>query len=303
MAKRLRYSSAGFERALLMANFSIIAIVEGIEDIYFYEQLLAAYTSSRRRVITIQVRTPREVHGIADGKPALLAIFGRLRANKHLSSGGKNIVFFADKDYDDITRKKLRNAHLIYTPGVSMENSLYEAGHVKESVEAVIGRRLPDSYSVLDNFSSWKVSCAKQWQEWIIYCLLCEISAVAPRQNRSGPSRVHAGNPPVLLPDRFRELMSEVSIAIGDQERFSKYVELASKIAENAIKQQETDRVFCGKWYSSFLKDEVIGLGDPYAALSGRISRKALLGHLARMMKVGERSLSFFFQKLDAVTA
>jgi hypothetical protein len=309
MAKRLQYSEQAFERAILMAGPTLIALVEGINDIYFYEKILAHYSQERAAGLRYQVRTPREVSGVADGKQALLSLFRKLRLNGklqiHASSSTKTVIFFADKDYDDYSGKRLRNAHLIYTSGVTLENALYELGDLRESLAAIIGRSLPAmGVAALEDIVVWKKSCAISWKEWIVYCLMCEVSGVAPRRNRAGPSKVHSGFPPVFQQAVFDGMFDEFAGLVGDRVRAEQHLARASRAVERALRSNEVDRVFCGKWYPYFLKGAVAALGQPFSQRAPNLVQAGVLvSHLVRDLAISDQFRASFFDRIGAVAA
>lgn len=252
---RLRYSVDGFARAVMMSSGRIVAVVEGPDDVYFYERLLREYSTYAGSAVEFQVRTPKEVSGPADGKQALLRLFTLLRRSARLTMsarGGKDLVFFADKDYDDISRRMLRSRHLIYSPAVCLENLIVDVANMRASVEAVIGQHLPSGVLDEARLDAWRVQCAQAWREWMVYCVMCEISGVAPRRNRSGLSRVHRGYPPVFQAAEFSRLMGELRTSLGGEEHVEAIRERAERAVSRALVDGDVDRVFCGKWYSFF---------------------------------------------------
>lgn len=289
----------------MMVAADVVAIVEGPSDVHFYELLLEAY-SSAKKMIAFQVRTPKEVSGSADGKKALLEIFKRLRAHGKLvmgEGGKKNIVFFPDKDYDDVARRKLRNPHLIYSPGVCLENQLLDTGNLKESVEAIVGRKIRQPFLAFSDPAGWRRACATQWREWIEYCIACEISGFALRKNRSGPSKMHQGQPPVLRPLEHQRMKDELLEAIGSV-KGSAFYRRAQLAVDRAISRDKTDHVFCGKWYVYFIRDQVAALGGVFSGASAKVAQGgALNSQLSRDAHFRNDTGAYFFGALDRVLA
>ena len=286
-----------------MARASVVAVVEGVDDHLFYDNLLKQYFQARGSDRSVQIRTPREVAADADGKSALVKIFKFFRARSRLasSSGNKRLLFFADKDYDGISRRKLRNKHFIYSPGVSFENCLYECGNLGESIDALLSRRVDKvAFLPVTDFPRWKVICANYWIDWIIYCVAAEVSGVAPRKNRGGSSSIHQGYPPELKQGEPAALQGEFALALGDVAKAAKYWTNASHTVQTAISSGQVDKVFCGKWFPFFLKGEVAGLGGRYATLAVRVNQgRALASQLLRDLTFRGAIQSYYFFLLD----
>lgn len=308
MARRLVYSQGGFERALMMVRVAVVGIVEGHYDVHFYEILLGQYLNERGMEGGSQIRTPREVESGADGKKALINIFKRARRRGRLqvsTDSSKSLIFFTDRDYDDYSRSALRNPHVIYTPGVTMENAAYEAGRLHQCIEAIIGRRIAaGTLLATSDFNAWKVRCAKSWRDWLVYCLMCEISSVAPRKNRSGPSPVHFGDPPALKVEEFENLVEELTVKLGDRPAAEKLFRRASRAVDKALSPAQVDKIFCGKWFPYFLKADIQRLGTPYVMNASKINKSgALLSHLLTDFKFHGRVKDYYYNKLDKVLA
>lgn len=287
----------------MMARASIVAVVEGVDDHLFYDSLLQQYFQLRGSGRSIQIRTPREVAADADGKNALVKLFKFFRARGRLasSSGNKRLLFFADQDYDGISRRKLRNKHFIYSPGVSFENCLYECGNLGESIDALLSRRVDKAaFLPVIDFSNWKVICAKYWIDWIVYCVAAEVSGVAPRKNRGGSSSIHQGYPPVLKQGEPARLRGEFALALGSVASATRYWAIASRTVQTAIASGQVDKVFCGKWFPFFLKEEVARLGGRYTMLAARVNQgRALASQLLRDLTFRGAIQSYYFSLLD----
>lgn len=305
MSNRLAYSEAGFERAILVTSSDIVAIVEGKSDIYFYEQLMDRYIQYKGLRYRYQVRTPKEVKGKADGKKSLIEIFKVFRHKNKLniltgSHKKKHVIFFADKDYDNYSRSCLRSKNLIYTNGVTMENTAYLLGELHTGLESTIGRKIDQrKLPFLTDFASWKVDITKQWREWVIYCMMCEISKVAPRKNRGGPSKIHVGQPPSLDNNKYLNKKQEFIRAIGDNNLAQYYIDRSERSVDRAISSGDVDNVFCGKWFMYFIEYEVRNLGGVYASIS--VNSKTLISHLLGSMDFIRKHGRYYFNRLDSI--
>jgi hypothetical protein len=287
----------------MMARASIVAVVEGVDDHLFYDSLLQHYFRVRGTSRSIQIRTPREVDADADGKNALINIFKFFRARGRLasSSGNKRLLFFADQDYDGISRRKLRSKHFIYSPGVSFENCLYECGDLGDSIDALLSRRIDkNTFLPVADFSNWKKTCANYWMDWVVYCVAAEVSGVAPRKNRGGSSSIHQGYPPVLKQGEPARLRSEFALALGSAAEAMKYWTVASRTVQRAIASGQVDKVFCGKWFPFFLREEVAKLGGRYATLAARVNKgRALASQLLRDLTFRGVIQDYYFSLID----
>lgn len=125
---RLRHTERALARTLQMSRIDIFVFVEGWGDRYFYDKLCRLV--SGKFSATFQVRTSQEIGVNTSGKSALLDFFAYLRSKKllfHEFKGKKlAVVFFADKDIDDIQRIQKRSYHFIYTrPDITALRIIY----------------------------------------------------------------------------------------------------------------------------------------------------------------------------------
>lgn len=287
-----------------MAGASLVVIVEGIDDHLFYDKMVAQYLKEAGSGRTFQIRTPREVNAGADGKNAAINIFKIFRSRGKLSSSGgsKKTLFFVDQDYDGIARRKLKSFHLVYTPSVSFENCLYDLGDVSSSVEALISRRVNRAVFVPDvDYESWKVTCARSWRDWIIYCVACELSGVATRKNRSGLSSIHSGVPPALNVGQPDGIFEEFVHGVGDRVKAVEIWGRSQRLVDRSIRN-DINKVFCGKWLAHFLSMEVKSLGGAFDALSSRVSSgRTLMAQLIRGLEFSGPVKRYYFEALDSV--
>lgn len=306
MIARLQYSQGGFERALQMTSAAVVTIVEGVNDILYYEKLLSEYLKLKKRTFTFQVRTPREVRGQANGKPALLDVFLRLRKKKKLAwrdatDTNHSIIFIADKDYDEISKRKLRNDQLIYTPGVCIENAKFDSGDLLAAIECCVGRTLPTDFEF--SKAEFKISCLEQWRDWVIYCVACEISGVAPRKNRAGMSLMHHGKTHVVDSAKVLSIFAEFKLALGSEEEGEIYISRAKRIVQNAIRTAEVDKVFCGWWYPHFLAIMVERISPAYTSGAARVrNTQGFYSHLLHKIDYSCKSAQFLFDGIDSAT-
>lgn len=234
-----------------MSSAQFFAFVEGGLDRPFFDRLIAPLC--RPRAIKHQVIAVREIPGSAGGKPSLLALFRSFRKGGILQSAklGKKMVcaFFADKDCDDICRRKLRSAHLFYTSTYDLEGHLFSCGDLQRAIADACGLTMAQAAHAVPDQNVWLQSVAAHWKAWVALCLVSQVGRVNCGCTYDRPSAI---NPhPLAAPDAMaleafkQRLATTLGVTRVDFDRL--YASTERKI-DSAMRAGQPLRYFKGKW-------------------------------------------------------
>jgi hypothetical protein len=177
---RLHHSSKGFWKLLQISTFQLFAFVEGPSDSPFYDGICSQVCKSRG--IPFQVRTAVELPGATGGKPGLLAYFQELRRRNRLLTSFKGkkmaIVFFLDKDVEDISRRKKRSPFLIYTRWYDVENHIIENCNIIRAAKIAAGLDQQTLEPFLNDSMAWRRSASARWKDWVKLCLFARLQGL-----------------------------------------------------------------------------------------------------------------------------
>lgn len=301
---RLRHSAAGFRRRLQIGAAGVVLIVEGKSDRYFYSRLFGNYTHARG--IQTAIRIGRELPGnTAGGKRALLQYFEYLRRLRSLCSelAGKKtlVVFILDKDLDDRTRKLRRSKHILYTEWYEYENYLFCEGDLVQAGAAAAGLDVMSVAAVIPDQEAWLRRARVEWKDWTKICVFSVTRKIHQGDYgmRSSPVHhpQHGGVNAAALAGRIQQLQS----AYGRKpESFRRVWRSVSRLVDGLYATFREDEVFKGKWYATFLADD---LGTAAAGRDANLDslEKRLLHHLAMTIDYEAAWSSTLRQRLDTV--
>ena len=177
---RLLHSAEGFWKLLQISTAQVFGFVEGPTDSPFYD-LICAQACGKRQVL-YRVRTAVELPGTTGGKPGLLNYFEHLRDTKRLRTSfmGKKmvIVFFLDKDVEDLSRRKRRSKHLIYTQWYDAENHIVENCNLIRAATVAAGLDQQTLEPFMNDSMAWRQSAADRWKDWIKLCLFARLQGL-----------------------------------------------------------------------------------------------------------------------------
>lgn len=270
---RLKRSHGGFIRSLQMSTVQIFAFVEGRLDRPFFDRLLTRECSAKK--VGHRIIAMKELPGGTGGKAALIATFQQFRKKGLLKCQpfGKKMacVFFADKDADDFTRKKLRSAHFVYSLTYDLEGHLFGSGDLTRALADSCGITLDQSRDLLPDTKIWLESAATNWRDWIALCLISQANGV-----NCGCTfdRISSVNPdPFLAPDSSQ--VAAFKIKLGNKIGIT-HVELdklfvaAIRSVDRSIAEGHPLRYFKGKWLNHLVQKYLEGRPRiPDALISG----------------------------------
>lgn len=168
------------------------------------------------------------------------------------------VIFFLDKDIDDILRTKLRSPHVVYTRYYDVENHLFTAADLAEAAAAAASFDRARIAGAIGNYQQWLARAAAVWKDWIKLCVFARKRNLGGEYNYSVASRIN--NPltgptdPVALQLRLTQLQAATGLPPN---KFKRSFGSVSKIVDDAFTSGSHDTVFKGKWYATFLTDEI----------------------------------------------
>lgn len=248
---RLTHSNGGFIRSLQMTSARVFAFVEGRLDRPFFDRVLqraCAAGQAEHRVFAM-----KELPGGTGGKSSLLLTFQDFRRRGLLActAFGKSMVciFFADKDSDDFTRKRLRSEHLIYSPTYDLEGHLFACGDLHRALADACGITIEQSRRLLPDPEVWLANTATLWKEWIALCLVSQARSANcgctfDRTSQVNPDPLSPPDPAQVIAFRAR-LAAALSVS---QQVIDKEFNAALSKVETSIRARRPLLYFKGKW-------------------------------------------------------
>lgn len=257
---RLTHSSAGFIRSLQMTSARVLAFVEGRLDRPFFDRILQS--ACAQSAVEHRVFAMKELPGSTGGKANLISTFKDFRKRGLLActAFGKSMVclFFADKDCDDFTRKRLRSPHLIYTPTYDLEGYLFTCGDVHRALADACGITLQQSARLIPNPNMWLNGAASNWKDWIALCLVSQSRSVNCGCTFDRISQVNPD--PLAGPDAAQIAAFRIRLAttLGiSQQSLDAEVDAALLKVEASIRSGKPLLYFKGKWLSHVLQRHI----------------------------------------------
>lgn len=261
---RLRHSAEGYRRLLQISGASLVLLVEGPSDVYFYSRIAAAADLG----VTFAVRPARELPRGTGGKRALLDYFDYLRRRDSLCTelSGKltATIFLVDKDVEDVLRTRRRSPHVVYTGYYEMENYLFLHGRVLDALAAVMRvEPVTVGHLIAEN---WPEVAAGLWRDWIVICLVTRLLNLNAESNFGVGSRVNTSCAvPADLAAVTARLETIRNASGVDAVRFDGLVRRVRRLVEARFGAGMHATIFRGKWYASFLRHWTHGHGRTWS--------------------------------------
>jgi hypothetical protein len=256
---RLRHSASGFLRLIQISGANVAVITEGRIDRLFFGSLSKEALRTRHH-ISLTIRSVRELPDmdIAGGKNAVRSYFEFLRRRASLTTrlGGKTslIVFCLDKDLDDLTRRRIRSPHVIYTELFDVESYLFKFGDLCTASSVATSIDLGTIERAIAPASEWLTRVTESWRDWVAICVF-EItgSHVATGNYGRCPSPVHDSSGSVV-PEKLARCLTNLQTrtglpAVEFQQQWGKNCRRVARYYRRGL----ADKIFKGKWYSWLL--------------------------------------------------
>lgn len=257
---RLTHSTAGFLRSLQISSTEIFAFVEGSVDLFFYTEVCSSVCGL---AVPFEVVTARSLHGNEGGKQRLLKLYDYLRKRQRLSSSFKSkpleIIFFLDKDIDDLRRSKRRSRHVVYTEGYDVENHIFTAADLAKAAATAASIGLPQAALAIGEPQRWRVEAAGRWKEWVKICVTSSLLKIRSGLGYSVNSKVNKplyGQVDTELRDAALERLQ--GLCVLSKKNYQNRVDKISKRIDVLYEKGRHDSVFKGKWYAAFLAETIV---------------------------------------------
>lgn len=192
---RLRWSTAAFERRVMLSSKRLFLVVEGRRlDRPFYDSLLGS--NDEAIAGGYEVILCEEVWAGAGGKESALQIFEDLRKRRRLRQATKRvdhcIAFAVDLDFDGVLSRKKRTPHLIYTQAPDVEAEILLNGDLARALSLTLSVTMADASSLANKLRNYVEDLADCWRDWITLC--CVAVAMRSRSRIVHPSKYSAIN-------------------------------------------------------------------------------------------------------------
>ncbi len=267
---RLVHNINAHFKSLQISRNNLFIIIEGkTHDPYFYNEICHIVCKNKIRFVIIK---SQEIKAKAPGKTGLLEYYKYLLKKKKLSSTYKrkkmSIVFFADKDIDDILLIKCKTNHLIYTKYYNIENHLFINGDLIQAIAStaslprdIIERWITDVNLFLKN-------TAELWKEWLILCILTKKIGINCEHNYGSHSRIHCKKTGALNKKEYTKYLKKIEkssklTSTNFKARLNRIIKLVNSYYNN----NNQDLIFKGNWYTSLIKlqlDNQFGIKNYY---------------------------------------
>lgn len=290
--KKLTYSRNGFLRKMQLSRCNLFVFVEGIEDRYFYSEIVDREIGGKN--IYYDIISGDEIcDSDGGGKQSLLSFFCFLQRKKVLVDDkfGKRTVslFFIDKDVDDFRRRMRRSSHMVYTRGYERENCVYCNGDLIGAAAAAGGLEIAAMRAKIGDPATWRRSVAEKWKEWVVLCLYAHTKLVCDDRQRfycRPGSQVNINEVGSVDQILFDGKIDELRGRSGkEKDEFDRELSRVRCQVNEIYHKGDHDRVFKGKWYCRFVEGEARSVAG-----TRRYNKKAFF---SRFYSVLEGSLNF----------
>jgi len=247
-----------------MSKTHLFIFVEGnINDPYFYASLCSTILSETG--ISFATYNPKHlpISSFGTGKIALISLFKYLSETSALLNEFKGkktgILFFLDKDIDDLLNKQINSEHVIYTYYYDVENHIVEHGDLYKGCAVAASMDPQEMARSLGDPNVWLKDVAHRWKDWVKICAFVQMS------NLSNCPLNYARNSLCNKPltgdvnkTAYEEMLSLLKDDSGLTELdFAARFDRISCIIEEFYQKGEHGKVFKGKWYSVFLAEHI----------------------------------------------
>jgi hypothetical protein len=272
-----------------MSGGRVFIYVEGRDlDPDFYGRLFRAICLEQGLAYDIIVAD--RIAGGGGGKGVLIRLFEYLRDRGALvdrsGPAPKLVMFYVDKDTDDVFRRKRKSNHVVYTSYYCLENHLFCEGDLLPSIATAGSVDLQLVRNRIADPVQWRRNAANRWREWIVLCLTAQKLHLGGEASYSvAHVTVDARVNPANLVACRADLQARSGMPAG---QFDQIIAWARNRVSESISLGEHDRIFKGKWYVVFVQHELdqIGLAHGPINRNGAIDR--LIGSLIATLPYNE---------------
>jgi hypothetical protein len=289
MSRLVHSGFKAYLRYMQISRHQLFAFVEGPADPFFYDGICAVASSESG--ITYEIATAVELPGGTGGKPGLLNFHSELASRRklfHIFKGKSiGVIFFFDKDVDDLLRKQIHSRYVVYTECFDLEGHAFRNGSLKEAAAAAAFIETSWLDALLAHSAAWRMSAAERWKEWVQLCLLCAMRNIPCECTFRRPSPINQPPDAVTDPGEFRRHFTIAEGASGlSTTDFGNAFDEIRHFVNSVYARSRHHLIFKGKWYRTILEADV-------KALARTRNRPVIMNNF------GDRAFSTLLQSLN----
>jgi hypothetical protein len=269
---RLTHASyAAFRRLMQISNENVFVFVEGWRDRYFYGRVSESVCGVKG--VDYNLCCAHELPSRTGGKSKLMDFFYYLKRAGSLVDDFKGkktvVIFFLDKDVDDVLGILKVSQHIVYTKFYNIENHLIAHGDLVQALASAASLDEPSvRRALISGNEAWRRQAAGCWKDWTKLCLFTRSRNLRHVCNYGlGSSIINNGGYSVvdqqMQATRFAELRAASGLtAVG----FARVFGRISRLVDRLYSEGNHDLIFNGKWYQLFIDEtaQSIAAGKPY---------------------------------------
>ncbi len=258
---RLQHKEKAFVRKMQISQVQVFIFVEGEEcDPFFYGKICESVEKSIP--FSYRIISAKELPDSSGGKAVLLRFFDYLRKRKKLISRfkGKSMVvlFYVDKDIDDLMRTKRRSDHVVYTKYYEVENYIFLEGDLVNGSAAAASLDPQILVNIFGDSRKWCNLAAEKWQEWIIMCIFVNKCGINSQCNYRVVSQINTPLNGAINPRIYHLKLDQIRRAFrGSADDFNESYQSVTRSVTEYFQKGEHDRIFKGKWYCALLVEAI----------------------------------------------
>jgi len=302
---RLTYSSAGLIRSMQVTRAKLHVFVEGRDlDSYVYGRICEAVMPG---IFTHRITRADELSPASTGgKEVLLAHFKRFRRQNKLVidfKGAKSAtLFFLDKDLDDLSRRKKRSGHVVYTRSYDLEAEVFREGDLVDAVAALCSL---SPTAVRHKFAptDWRKQSLDAWRPWVEFCVLSKTNPALGLPSYGNVSLMHDSGDLALNPAKQARLATKLTTAsVAAAVSLLALEDLAKRRVARSYAATGGYEVFKGKWFP----ETVVALAKTHFPIeAGRVTafKSHLASHVAQTLPMRAPWVLHYSQPIRALLA
>ena len=261
---KLQHSESATKRALGMSRYQLFVFVEGVSDLSFYSAICDKVCDKVKFHIYPANEHPflKEEMEESDientsGKKGIVFLFERFREKKLLTidfQGEKKVViFFLDKDVDDLLETQIFSEHVVYTKYYTLENHVFVEGDIITGVAITASMTTQQVREIIESSHDWRRKIAKKWLDYVKLCFFVRKfeKSVKERPEEWEKWTCRYSKPPA----EFEKNCYQTYVSSEDYSTISQSIEHLYDCGEH-------DVVFNGKWYAHLLRKELPKTGN-----------------------------------------
>jgi hypothetical protein len=191
------------------------------------------------------------------------------------------VLFFVDKDIDDLLSARLRSEHLCYTQYYNVENYIFKYGDIAKGGALASSLEFRVVELGIGDQESWRRKVANNWTEWIAMCLFAAKYDIRCECGFGTHSSINVPVDGSVDSQRRKQVLSMLESRSGlrPDEFSSSFLRMIKQVTTLCASGNH-DYIFNGKWYVQLLcaRIKVLAGNTPYdgSALNSRLRSTVL---------------------------